>query len=138
MSETPAYPHTDLTHQIIGAFYDVYNAIGSGAPEHVYRRALGIALADAGLNADWEVPRAVRYRGKPVGRFRADLIVEGKIVLELKARHELTRGHQVQLLNLLRATKLEVGLLLNFGPRPEVKRLILSRGRRFPKTRAGD
>lgn len=130
MAPAGSYPHADLTHRIIGAFYDVYNTMGSGFREIVYERALAVALAERQLAAARQVPTTVWYRGHRVGTFRADLIVEETVLLELKALPGLEPSHVAQTLNALRATALELGLLLNFGPRPAVKRLIATRGRR--------
>jgi GxxExxY protein len=120
------YPHAALTAQIIGAFYEVYNALGAGFREVVYQRALSLALTHRGLRAEQEVPVDVWFRGQRVGRFRADLVVADAVLLELKALPALTPGHEAQILNALRSTHLEVGLLLNFGPTPQIKRLIMT------------
>lgn len=128
VNQTPAaYPHASLTHEIIGGFYDVYNTLGAGFREAVYERALAIALADRRLRVERQVPVTVRFRGRRAGLFRADLIVEQTVLLELKALPALQPAHVAQVLNALRATGLHLGLLLNFGPEPQVKRLILSR-----------
>ena len=119
-----SYPHADLTHAILGAFYDVYNALGSGLREVVYERALALALKDCGLRAERQVPVTVWYRHRSVGTFRADVVVEATVLLELKALPQLEPSHVAQTLNALRATGLPVALLLNFGPRPSIKRLI--------------
>ena len=116
--------HRRLTGQILGAFYSVYRELGGGFAENVYEGALARELARLGLKADCQVPIVVHYRNRPVGTFRADMLVEGLILLELKARSALFPVHEAQLLNFLRATPIEVGLLLNFGPRPEFKRLV--------------
>ena len=118
------YPNAELTHQIIGSFFDVYNELGTGMREVVYQRALAVALQDKKLKVDREVCARVAFRGRPVGRFWPDLVVEQKVVVELKVAPAIEPAHCVQLLNALWATMLEVGLLLNFGPKPQVKRLI--------------
>ena len=127
MTTNAKYPRKDLTRNIIGGFYEVYNTLGSGFREIVYRRALAIALADRGMEAECEVPTTVFFRNRPVGTFRADIVVNCKILLELKALPQLEPSHMAQIINALRATDLEVGLLLNFGPRPQVRRFIASR-----------
>ena len=124
---TAQYLQQALTRTIIGAFYDVYNELGHGLAETVYERALAIALAEQNLAAPQQAPVDVWYRGQRVGRYRADIIVNDVVVLELKARPNLEPAHEAQLLNLLRASQLEVGLLLNFGPKPQIKRLIASK-----------
>ena len=120
------YPHRDLTHNVIGAFYEVYNALGSGFREIIYKRALTIALTDRAMEAECEVATTVFFRRHPVGMFRADIIVNRMILLELKALPQLEPSHTAQLINALRATNLEIGLLLNFGPKPQLKRVIAS------------
>ena len=127
MPSNPDCPHERLTHEIIGAFFDVYNTLGSGFREIVYEQALQLALDDRGLRADRQRSLRIQFRGRRVGLFRTDLIVEDAVVVELKALPSLERSHIAQVLNLLRATDLEVALLFNFGPRPQIKRLVHSR-----------
>lgn len=114
-----------MTQKIIGIFYDVYNELGSGFLESVYREAMRVALAQAGLNAGCEVAIPVFFRGLAIGTFRADLIVNGVVLLELKACETLIREHVSQTLNYLKATEIEVALLMNFGPTPRFKRLVM-------------
>ena len=122
--------HQKLTEKILGAFYRSYNELGSGFIEAVYERALAWELRNAGLKADRQVTLTVNYRGRPAGRFRTDILVEETIVLELKARSQIFPNHEAQLLNFLRASKFEVGLLLNFGPTPSFKRFVYSNDRK--------
>lgn len=117
--------HKDLTYQIIGVFYDVYNELGHGFLESVYQRSLALALESSGLDVRNHVKIPVWFRGKPVGQFEGDMLVDNTVLLELKATRCLDRSHSAQLLNYLRATDIEVGILLNFGLKPEFKRLIL-------------
>lgn len=117
--------HDDLTPRVIGVFYDVYNELGAGFLESVYREALRIALMQAGLQAECEVPIAVFFRGCAIGTFRADLIVNGIVLVELKACETLVREHVSQTLNYLKATEIEVALLMNLGPAPRFKRLVM-------------
>ncbi len=124
------YPHQELTRCIISAFYEVYNELGHGFVESVYERALADALRARHLRVDQQTSVSVWLHRRKIGHFRADLIVEDAVILELKARPGLERQHEVQLLNLLRATRFEVGLLLNFGPQPQLKRLIFSNNRK--------
>jgi GxxExxY protein len=126
VANTAQYPEQKLTHSIIGAFYDVYNALGSGFRENVYERALAIGLAERSITVERQVPTTVFFHNQPVGEFRADIIVNRTILLELKALPELEPSHTAQIINALRATRLEVGLLLNFGPKPQIKRFIAS------------
>jgi len=116
--------HGLITDQILGAFYDVYNELGHGFLESVYHRSLALALKAKGLKVCSRVVIPVWFRGQRVGHFEADLMVEDCVLLELKAARMLDSSHRAQLMNYLKATEIEVGLLLNFGERPEFKRLI--------------
>src|SRR5262249_28098208 len=111
-------------------FYEVYNELGYGFLESVYEKALVIALVAAGLKAERQVSVPVWFRGQLVGDFDADVPVEGRVLLELKAVRALEPAHEAQLLNYLRASDIEVGLLLNFGPKPQVKRLVFDNERK--------
>jgi GxxExxY protein len=124
------FKHRELTEKIIGVFYDVYNELGHGFLESVYEEAMAIALGQAGIQVERQVPLKVIFRGMVVGDFRADVIVEGAVILELKAASGIDPAHEAQLLNYLRATEIEVGLLLNFGPRPQFKRLAFENSRK--------
>jgi GxxExxY protein len=117
--------HQELTEQIIGVFFEVYNEMGPGFLESVYIEALGVAFRQAGLRVEREIPLSVHFRGEVVGHFRADLVVGGAVLVEAKACACLHQAHKAQVLNYLRATVLEVALLLNFGPRPTIRRLLL-------------
>ena len=116
--------HGLVTDKILGVFYEVYNELGHGFLESVYHRSLVFALGSVGLDARSHVAIPVWFRGQRVGQFEADILVENCVLLELKAVRTLDQSHRVQLLNYLRATEIEVGLLLNFGERPEFKRLL--------------
>lgn len=124
------YKYAELTDRIIGVFYAVYNELGPGFLESVYQNALTIALETEGLTVKSEAPISVSFQGRVVGDFKADIIVENKVLLELKACHTLEESHEAQLLNYLRATEIEVGLLLNFGPKPQVKRFAFENTRK--------
>ena len=119
---TSLYKHSDLTEQIIAAFYAVYSALGYGFLENVYVKALLIELNRRGLQVRDELPIQVFYLGQLVGEYYADIIVNELVILEIKAGKALAVEHEAQLLNYLKATTYEVGLLLNFGPKPETKR----------------
>ena len=119
-----ALKHGELTEKIIGVFYDVYNELGHGFLESVYQKSLCLALNEIGLIVHSPVDIPVWFRGQRVGSFYGDVLVERCVLLELKAVRSLDLAHRAQLLNYLRATEIEVGLLLNFGERPEFKRLI--------------
>ena len=124
------FKHKDITDKIIRVFYEVYNELGHGFLESVYERSLEIALNSLGLKVCRQIEIPVWFRGKPVGDFTADMLIEGCVLLELKAARSLDASHQAQLLNYLRATEVEVGLLLNFGLKPEFKRLIFDNPRK--------
>jgi GxxExxY protein len=111
-----------LTERIIGCAYRVHNELGPGFLEKVYENALRIELTEAGLGVAQQHPVPVRYRGQLVGDFFADLMVEGRVIVELKAVQNLTKEHEVQLVNYLTATGIDDGLLINFGSSVEVKR----------------
>ena len=120
----------DLTRRIIGAFFEVYKRLGGGFAEAVYEEALARELEEAGLAVERQAQILVHYRGGPVGRFRSDIVVNEVVLIEIKAREELHSVHRAQMLNYLRATSLEIGLLFNFGPKPEFKRLVFSNSRK--------
>jgi GxxExxY protein len=117
--------HAEITEGIIGAFYEVYNELGHGFLESVYRDALSFALRSKGLHVDRERAVHVRFRGQVVGIFRTDLVVQQSVIVELKCSRTIDRAHEAQLLNYLKATEFEVGLLLNFGVRPQFRRMLL-------------
>jgi GxxExxY protein len=115
----------DLTDKIIGACIEVSNELGAGFLESVYEKALVIALLAKGLKVQAQAALEVRFRGHVVGEFYADILVENRVVIEVKAAKALTAEHEAQLINYLRATGIRVGLLVNFGkPRVEWKRLV--------------
>jgi len=117
--------HKELTEQIIGCAYRVYNRMGYGFLESVYQKCMMIELREAGLNAEQEKQIVVQYDDETVGEFAADILVEDTIIVELKSVGKLARGHEVQLVNYLVATGKPVGLLLNFGPgNVDVKRKV--------------
>lgn len=124
------FKHKEVTDKIIRVFYEVYNELGHGFLESVYERSLEIALNSLGLKVCRQIQIPVWFRGKPVGDFTADMLIEDCVLLELKAARALDPSHQAQLLNYLRATEIEVGLLLNFGLKPEFKRLIFDNPRK--------
>ncbi len=123
--------HGDVTDKIIRVYYDVYNELGHGFLEAVYERAMDIALVEAGLTVEHQVSVPVWFSGQMMGDFRPDLVVNRAVVVELKAARTLDSAHEAQLLHYLRATEFEVGLLLNFGHKPQFKRLILDNNRKM-------
>lgn len=118
----PGVP-TLLTGQVIGVFYAVYNELGPGFLESVYSAAMRLALEESGLRVQAEVPLPVRFRGQTVGEFRADLLIEGRLLVEVKAATAIIAAHHAQVINYLRASGLHLGLIMNFGPKPMFKRL---------------
>jgi GxxExxY protein len=119
-----------LTRSIIGIFYEVYNELGHGFLESVYENSLAIALRDKGFEIHQQIAIPVWFRGKQVGDFDADLLVNKLILLELKTAREIDPSHLAQLLNYLKASEIEVGLVLNFGPKPEFKRVVFGNDRK--------
>jgi len=122
--------HKDITELIIRAFYTVYNTLGYGFLEKVYRNALVIELRKLGLEVIPEAAIKVYYNGQVVGEYFADLLVAGVVLVEIKAVRTLAPEHEAQLLNYLKATPYEVGLLLNFGPKPQIKRKVYDNERK--------
>ena len=122
--------HSELTNQVIGVFYDVYNELGHGFLESTYAEAMVIALQQVGLTAVRELPVPVWFRGKKVGQYFADILVDDTVLLELKAARTIESAREAQLLHYLRATDIEVGLLLNFGVRPQFRRLLFDNHRK--------
>ena len=120
------YKYSEITNLIIGAFYNVYNNLGYGFLEKVYENSMIIELRKLGLNCTKQYPISVFYDNTVVGEYFADIIVENCIILELKAAENLCDEHECQLVNYLKASDIEVGLLLNFGRKPEFKRKVLT------------
>jgi len=118
--------HSDITDGIIKAFYKVYNSLGYGFLEKVYENALLIELVNSGFHVLQQHPIQVLYEKQPVGEYFADLIVNDLVVLELKAAEHLRDEHVAQITNYLKATRKEVGLLLNFGAKPEFRRIVFT------------
>lgn len=114
----------ELTSRIIGGFYDTYNHFGGELPEAIYTRALEIELAARGLQVAREAAIEVSYKGEFVGVLRADLIVESRVIVEVKAMRKVAPEDEQQLLNYMRAARIPVGLLLHYGPRPAFRRLV--------------
>ena len=114
--------HREITEIVLKVFYKVYNELGYGFLEKVYENAMAIELTDLGQTVGQQVPIDVIYKKCYVGRYEADLVVNDLVIVELKAAEELVEKHEAQLLNYLKATRFEVGLLLNFGPKPSFKR----------------
>lgn len=124
MGHDGKYLHTELTSSIIRCYYQVYNALGYGFLEKVYENALKKELTKAGHIVESQRQIKVYYDNEIVGEYFADLTVDEKVILELKAAESLVAEHEVQLINYLRATQMEVGLLLNFGKEPRLIRRV--------------
>lgn len=118
-----------LTGQIIKAFYEVYNELGTGFLEKIYENALDLVLKEYGLNVEQQFPISVYFRNTKVGFYQADLIVEEKVIIELKAVRAILPKHKAKIINYLKATEIDVGLLMNFGDKPEFKRFIFDKKR---------
>jgi GxxExxY protein len=118
--------HSEITEKIIKAFFKVYNTLGYGFLEKVYENALIIELKKIGFHISQQYNIKVYYDGKIVGDYFADIIVDNNVIVEVKATEGLREEHQTQLINYLKATDKEVGLLLNFGKTPEFKRAIFT------------
>jgi len=117
--------HDEITQKIIGAAYEVYNQLGFGFLESVYERSLAIELRSRGLSGSLQQSVSVRYKGEVVGEYVADLVVEGKVIVELKSVRSIVQSHEIQLVNYLAATGIDVGLLINFGEsKVEVRRKV--------------
>jgi GxxExxY protein len=122
--------YSELTERIIGGFFTVHHRLGYGFNEKVYENALVLELHKLGLRVEAQQPIKVYYDGEIVGEYIADVIVNTAVLLELKAVRQLAPEHEAQLLNYLKATRLEVALLLNFGPKPEFKRKVYDNDRK--------
>ncbi|HKJ66863.1 MAG TPA: GxxExxY protein [bacterium] len=125
-TDKKTFKYKAITDKILKAFYEVYNELGKGFLESVYENSLFMLLTEYGLHVEQQSPKQVKFRGTVVGEFRADLIVEQKVLFGLKAVKHILPEHQAQMINYLKATDIEGGLVLNFGDKPEFKRLVFS------------
>lgn len=121
--------YKEITDKIIKGYYEVYNELGDGFLESVYENAISIVLNEYGLAVERQKGKSVNFRDQVIGEFKPDLIIDGNIIIELKAVRVLDSAHEAQLINYLKATDIEVGLLLNFGRKPEFKRFIFNNKR---------
>ena len=128
----PGYPLSELTREVIAGFYRTFSALGFGFLEAVYRRALAVELQHAGFGVEKEVAFELFHLGEWIGRYRADLIVQQQLIVEVKTGPSLDPHAIPQLLNYLHVTKLPLGLVLYFGPKPKVKRVIRDSTREYP------
>ncbi len=132
MKETHDFKHRTVTEKVIGVFFEVYHELGHGFLESVYQKSFEMALTAKGLRVRRKIEVPVWFRGQNVGDFEADILVDDCVLLELKACRCIDRAHEAQLLNYLRATEIEVGLLFNFRIKPEFRRLAFDNTRKKP------
>ncbi|MBN1632768.1 MAG: GxxExxY protein [Ignavibacteria bacterium] len=124
------YIHQELTEKVIKYYYKIYNTLGFGFLEKVYEKSLILELTKNGIFFEKQKPIKIYYDSEIVGDYIADIIVENKIILEIKATEILKEEHELQLINYLKATQIELGLLLNFGKVPEIRRKIFTNDRK--------
>ena len=127
MNNAENYLYSELTKKIIGCAYKVHYKLGAGFLEKLYENALLIELQKQGIAAVRQQPINVYYEGVLIGEYYADFLVKDKVIVELKALSELSRAHEVQLVNYLRATGMKVGLLINFGDKLTIRRKVMSK-----------
>jgi GxxExxY protein len=126
--------HQEITSKVLASYYKVHNTLGYGFLERVYENALYYELTGQGLNCRKQVPITVHYEGIIVGDYYADIVVDNMLIIEIKAAETIIEAHECQLLNYLRATNIEVGLLLNFGKSPQFSRKIFTNDRKKRKS----
>jgi GxxExxY protein len=124
--------HKDITDKILKAFYNVYNKLGFGFLEKVYENAMILELREMNITCERQKQIKVFYKNKMVGEYYADIMVENKVTLELKAAEVLVEANELQLINYLKATEIEVGLLLNFGQKPSFRRKVFQNDKKNP------
>ena len=125
--------HAELTEQLIGIFFSTYNELGHGFLESVYEQAFSVVLAEKGIFFERQITIPVWFHGKQIGEFRADLLVDRRVLIELKTGRDIDPAWEKQLLNYLRATDVEVGLLFNFGPSAQFRRYAFENDRKNPR-----
>ena len=125
--------HSELTDKLIGIFFDIYNELGHGFLESVYEQAFSVSLGERGIFFQRQVAVPVWFHQQQIGDFRADLLVDSKVIIELKTGRSIDPAWEKQLLNYLRATNIEVGLLFNFGPKAEFNRYVSANERKNPR-----
>ena len=128
--------HRDLAEKLIGIFFNIYNELGHGFLESVYEQAFSVSLAESDIFFQRQVAVPVWFHGQRIGEFRADLLVEEKVIVELKAGRLIDSSWEKQLLNYLRATDVEIGMLFNFGPKAEFRRYIFENEKKNPRESA--
>ena len=125
--------HGDLTENLIGIFFNIHNELGHGFLESVYEQAFSVGLAEKDIFFQRQIAVPVWYHGQQIGEFRADLLVDEKVLVELKTGRDIEPGWEKQLLNYLRATEIEVGLLFNFGPNARFRRYVFDNTKKAPR-----
>jgi GxxExxY protein len=125
--------HGELTEKLIGIFFAIHNEIGHGFLECVYEQAFSVVLAESGIFLERQIAVPVWFHGKQIGEFRADLLVDRKVLVELKTGRDIEPAWEKQLLNYLRATDIEVGLLFNFGPNAQFRRYVFENEKKNPR-----
>jgi GxxExxY protein len=125
--------HRELTEKLIGVFFDIYNELGHGFLESVYEQAFAVSLAEGGVFFERQIAVPVWFHSQRIGDFRADLLVDRKVIVELKAGRLIDASWEKQLLNYLRVTDVEIGMLFNFGPKAEFKRYIFENDKKNPR-----
>ena len=125
--------YAELTERLIGIFFNLYNEIGHGFLESIYEQAFSVVLAENNIPFQRQIAIPVWFHGQKIGEFRADLLVDSKVLIELKTGRDIDRAWEKQLLNYLRATDIEVGLLFNFGPNAQFKRYAFENARKNPR-----
>ena len=125
--------HGDLTEKLIGIFFDLYNELGHGFLESVYEQAFAVVLAENSIFFQRQIAIPVWFHGTQIGEFRADLLVDGKVLIELKTGRDIEPAWEKQLLNYLRATDVEVGLVFNFGPQAQFRRYVFENEEKNPR-----
>jgi len=129
-ADSQDFKYKELTEKIIKIFYRVYNKLGYGFLEKVYENAMAIEFRKEAIPIVPQSAINVLYEGEVVGQYFADILVDNKVIVEIKAVRSLLLEHEAQLLNYLKATNIEVGLLLNFGPEPEIRRKVFDNSRK--------
>jgi GxxExxY protein len=125
--------HGDLTEKLIGVFFSIHNELGHGFLESVYEQAFSVSLAENNIFFQRQIAVPVWFHSQKIGEFRADLLVDNRVLVELKTGRDIEPGWEKQLLNYLRATEIEVGLLFNFGPNAQFRRYVFENAKKNPR-----
>jgi GxxExxY protein len=131
--DSQSLKYKDVTEKILEIYFRVYNRLGYGFLEKVYENAMMVEFEKGGLHAMAQFPITVHYEDRVIGEYYADILVDDKVILEIKAARSIGPENEAQLLNYLKATDIEVGLLLNFGPEPEIRRKVFDNARKVTR-----